>query len=331
MRIRYSWVLAGALLLAGCQAASVYSGNRAPDGALIPKPFDFKDCPDCPEMVAMPSGRAVFFGSSAKEKDWLIRGGANNTWRVREVDQKPIVPGHLFAVGKYELTRLEFARFAEETGYETVRDCQQALQMDDDSPVTWKEPGFPQTDDHPAVCISWIDAVAYTKWLSRKTGARYRLPSEVEWEYAAKAGTQTMRYWGHDWENQYGCDYANVADRPNMGFGFECDDGAKTTQPVGSYLPNSYRIHDMLGNVQEWTADCWRQEHSLEVVPLADMSSEACHNRPIRGGGWQTLHRGQRPSFRPRADQEVRRNYYGVRLLREIHRDELPNLMAGGG
>ena len=112
--------------------------------------------------------------------------------------------------------------------------------------------------------MNWDDANRYVEWLSVKTGQRYRLPTESEWEYAARAGTKTTYYWGDgtedDWEQ---CRYANGADlRTELLWRANCDDGHEFTAAVGSYLPNPFGLHDMLGNVWEWTQDCWSDDYS---------------------------------------------------------------------
>jgi len=120
-------------------------------------------------------------------------------------------------------------------------------------------------DDQPAVEVSWNDAVAYAKWLSQKTGKRFRLPTEAEWEYAARAGTKTARYWGNDPDEA--CGYASVYDpqaKREFGIDWEshsCDDGYKVAAPAGSFKPNAFGLHDMLGNVWEWTCSEYKKSY----------------------------------------------------------------------
>ncbi len=115
------------------------------------------------------------------------------------------------------------------------------------------------------LCVSWNDARAYAQWLSRKTAKRYRLPTEAEWEYAARAGSVAARYWGDDPVQT--CRFANVADQSRFqtwGFGqrHECTDGHYFTAPAGGYSPNRFGLYDMLGNVWEWTEDCWNANYA---------------------------------------------------------------------
>jgi formylglycine-generating enzyme required for sulfatase activity len=126
----------------------------------------------------------------------------------------------------------------------------------------WDNPGFNQIDRHPVTCVSWNDAQAFIKWLNKKTGSSYRLPSEAEWEYAARAGTKTARFWGDDPNDA--CSYANVADQTKSPDGkfqwsdiHECTDGYWFTAPVGSFRSNAFGLYDMLGNVSEWCQDVY--------------------------------------------------------------------------
>ncbi|MEE8502787.1 MAG: SUMF1/EgtB/PvdO family nonheme iron enzyme, partial [Kiloniellales bacterium] len=154
--------------------------------AVAAAPDTFKDCDTCPEMVVIPAG-SFTMGSPASEK------GRYN----KEGPQHRVSIPRSFALGKYEVTKAEFAAFVHETG----RDAQGCLIRDDgkwkdDDSKSWRNPGYTQSDSHPVVCVNWDDAKAYARWLSRKTGKEYRLPSESEWEYAARASTTTARYWG---------------------------------------------------------------------------------------------------------------------------------------
>ncbi|MCP5244129.1 MAG: formylglycine-generating enzyme family protein [Burkholderiales bacterium] len=155
----------------------------------------------------------------------------------------------------------------------------------------WKNPGFEQTENHPVVCVSWDDATAYVKWLSRRTGAQYRLPSEAEWEYAARADTVTARFYRDDLQ----CDYANglgqegkmIAD---SGWTLaECDDAHVYTAPVGSFGQNHFGLFDMLGNAWEWTQDCWHENYENapeDGTAWLETDGGDCDRRVVRGGSW---------------------------------------------
>ena len=151
----------------------------------------------------------------------------------------------------------------------------------------WKNPGFghEQDETEPVVCVSWDDAQAYVRWLSEETGEAYRLLSEAEWEYVARAGTTTARYWGESEAGQ--CRYANGAD---AGTGFEwavsCHDGHARTAPVGRYEANAFGLYDVLGNVLEWTADCWNESYAGAPSNGGAWESGECTRRVLRGGSW---------------------------------------------
>jgi len=232
----------------------------------------FRDCADCPEMVVVPAG-SYRKGSPPEE------GGRNDG---EGLQQRVTIP-RPFATGRYEVTAEEFARFVNWTGYRTGNSCWtfEDGKWRDREERSWRSPGFDQTERSPAVCVSWHDARAYAIWLSGKTGKRYRLLSESEWEYAARAGTTTSRYWGESASKQ--CRYANGADAAagqafDMWAVTECDDGHVYTAPAGSFEPNGFGLHDMLGNVAEQVEDCLKDRGTRTV--------RECEYRLHRGGSW---------------------------------------------
>lgn len=245
----------------------------------------FRDCPDCPEMVVIPPGN-FNMGSPDSERGRLGKEGPVHSVTLPRV----------FAVGKYEVTKAQFARFAQEAGYAASGGCF-AMNVNgdtyaEDSAKDWRNPGFAQTDNDPVVCVSWNDAKAYTQWLTRKAGKAYRLLTEAEWEYSARAGTHTSRPWGDDPGDA--CRYANVADvtTKNSVPGARlfpvhaCDDRHPYTAPVGSYLPNAFGLHDMIGNVWERTEDCWNDSYAGAPGDGSARTDGKCSQRMIRGGSW---------------------------------------------
>ena len=165
-------------------------------GAATAAAETFRDCPDCPVMVKVPVGTFIM-GSTAAE-----------TTR-EEIDPKSVAderPPHSvtitreFALGQFAVTRGEFAAFVRDSGYNPPNGCYvyntTSGQFALDQNRNWHNPGFAQSNQHPVVCVSYDDAQRYVQWLSRKTGKSYRLPTEAEWEYAARAGTTTPRFWG---------------------------------------------------------------------------------------------------------------------------------------
>jgi sulfatase modifying factor 1 len=137
--------------------------------------------------------------------------------------------------------------------------------------------------------VSFEDATAYAEWLGKQTGKPYRLPSEAEWEYVARARTTTTRYWGDS--EQEACAYANVADREAKAkhpgwVTFDCDDGYAETAPVGRFKPNAFGLYDMLGNAWEWTQDCYNDGYKNAPINGSAWLSGDCNRRVVRGGSW---------------------------------------------
>ena len=131
----------------------------------------------------------------------------------------------------------------------------------------------------PVISVSWEDAQGYVAWLSGETGEEYRLLSEAEWEYVARAGTQTARYWGESETGQ--CRYANGSDSSPS-----CSDGYAETAPAGSFEPNAFGLYDVLGNVWEWTDDCWNESYAGAPTDGSPWASGDCSRRVLRGGSW---------------------------------------------
>lgn len=240
----------------------------------------FTDCRDCPQMVVVPAGT------------FSMPSGATPP------QSHPVRIAHAFAVGRYEITRGEYAHFVAATGHATGDRCFVFRRVGTDgvgifewaSGTSWREPGYFQSDRHPAVCVSWNDAHAYLDWLSAGTGHRYRLLSESEWAYAASAGTGQVAWWGAD--PAAACRYANSADQ-SFAQGFDslrdfapCRDGYAFTAPVGSYAPNAFGLYDLLGNAWEWTEDCGGGDFARAPVDGAPDLSGQCANRVRRSGSW---------------------------------------------
>jgi len=283
----------------------------------------FQDCPDCPRMVVIPAGEFTM-GSPASEAE-------------RGVDEGPQrqVSIALFALGRSEVTVAEYRRYADESGYKTeaerdtrAQGCSGFIYADPAArnpgpqPVTsWRSPGLAQAESHPVLCVSWNDARAYAQWLSKKTGKRYRLPTESEWEYAARAGSVTARFWGDD--PVQACRFANVADQSRFqtwGFGqkHECTDGHYFTAPAGGYSPNRFGLYDMLGNVWEWTEDCWNSSYASAPADATAWLTGDCAQRVSRGGSWSTVPRFARSAARNKNPADHRDNLTGFRLAGTI-------------
>ena len=230
----------------------------------------FSDCDECPVMVRVPTGS---FTMGAPPDEWKRYTPLTNPPYWQENPQHQVTIGYPLAVGVYEVTRGEFARFVSETGYETGDACQtlESGGWDYRRGRDWQNPAFSQDDNHPVVCVNWADAQAYVLWLSNKTGRPYRLLSESEWEYVARAGTTTPFHFGdtitHDLANFYRGDTA-------------------FTSSVGSFPANAFGLHDVHGNVWEYTQDCGNQSYAGAPNDGSAWRSGNCAVAMVRGGSW---------------------------------------------
>ena len=246
----------------------------------------FRDCSSCPEMVSIPGGSLVL-GSPKTEPDRDQMEGPQV-----KVTIKP------FALGRYLVTRAEYAAFARETKRPLVKGCSWTgrAKAEPDSVSTWQDTGFPQSDRSPVVCVTWDDVDAYVKWLRHKTGKPYRLPSEAEWEYAARAGSSTAFPWG----DQGSHDFANYG-AEKWGTLTAGRDRWEYTSPVGSFPPNNFGLYDMHGNVLEYVADCFSADYSrlprdgapflisevMRTNPIEELNGrDSCSLHMLRGGDW---------------------------------------------
>jgi len=241
------------------------------------KAREFQECADCPVMVAIPAGRFVM-GSPASEPGRFDNEGPRRIVSVRA-----------FALGKYDVTVDQFRTFLESTGYQP-KPCNAILNEG------WRSPGnglaYPpagvEPQKWPAACLDWHDAQAYIRWLNARVKAAhpslagrtepYRLPSEAEWEYAARAGTTTARWWGND----IGEDNANC-----NGCGSKWDDSVLSD--VDAFKPNPFGLYGMLGNVWQWTADCWHKSYAGAPADGRPWIGKDCSEHVLRGGSWDNV------------------------------------------
>ena len=261
---------------------------------------------DFPAMLELPAG-SFTMGCTAGWDDQL--GGC----RENEYPAHP-VSVQAFAISRHEITVQQFTRFVEATQYVTTAEFQhQGCAIQDVAKPTvwvisaqhhWRQPSFPQQPIHPVVCVSWQDAQAYTQWLSKEQGQSYRLPTEAEWEYAARGGKITAFYWG----NQPDRHFANVS-------GVEGVDQWTHTAPVGQFAANAFGLHDMAGNVWEWTLDCWQS-----YQPTASTTSTCSQTafRARRGGGWDNVPASTRSAARSPASLLDRSYVLGFRVVKDL-------------
>ena len=236
-----------------------------------------------------------------------------------------------FYLGTYQVTRGQFRQFVKDTGYITGAEKGEQLRAEDSNPdgnhrvfkqekpgadgwdpekknlvfnakYSWQNAGFAQTDEHPVLCVSWNDAVAFCKWLSDKEGKIYRLPTEAEWEYACRAGTKTRYYSGDDPETL--ASVANVADAnyrakfPDHAGTIKGSDGCVFTAPVGQFKPNVFGLYDMHGNVWQWCSD-WHGDDYYGKSPRDDPTgADTGDFRVVRGGSWHDGPTGARSAAR---------------------------------
>lgn len=276
------------------------------------------------EFVWVPGG-CFQMGQTDAEKQYLIKEAGEEIYKTyyeRELTRhKVCVDG--FWMGKCEVTRGQFRAFVRDSGYRTDAEKQGyawAFNKKTDwkwkqlSGYDWKKVGYNQDDNHPVACVSWNDATAFAQWLSEKSGRKIHLPMEAQWEYAARGGVESMRYWGSD-ESDF-CLYANAADKGhNYSPSFPCDDGYQFTAPVARYKPNPFGLYDMLGNVWEWCADWYGKNyysHSPKKNPLGPARGSF---RVLRGGSWSDYPKCVRCATRGRGDPGGRGTGSGFRVV----------------
>ena len=242
-------------------------------------------------MIVIPGGH-FDMGSPADEAGRFDDEGPQRTVSVRSI-----------GVGKYPITRGEWARFAADTHRATGTGCAYSALPGDatdgsNAAASWRHLGFTQDDSHPVVCVTWNDANDYVQWLSARTKRHYRLLAEAEWEYAARAGSHTAYPWGGEPSHARANYHADSPCKPKQ----HCDDHWTYTSPVGSFPANAFGLHDMNGNVLQWVQDCFfdgyvgmptdgpAYETDIVLSLKGDWSmlsgTHSCAYRRLRGGDW---------------------------------------------
>ncbi len=283
-----------------------------------------------PEMVVLPGGKFAM-GSPENEAG-------------REENEGPlhIVSVRSFALGKYPVTRGEFAAFVSATGYKTDAEKNTPVPFQPaelGTPVacfaykggqdngwkagsSWRDPGYKQEDSEPAVCLSWNDAQAYVNWLSRETGKPYRLPTSAEMEYAIRAGSSAPYPWGSAADDV--CQYGNVRDVnanarfPQWKKGVACNDGALFTSAVGHYRSNAFGLFDTVGNVEVWTEDCGADNYDSAPSDGSAQQSPGCERRTLRGSSWNFAPASFRSAHRENPPAAGRSFDTGLRVAEDV-------------
>ena len=266
--------------------------SRLPSGVRA-----FRDCDGAPEMIALRGG-------SYRMGD-LIGDGQPYERPAHDVHLAP------FAIGRFEITNAEWKVCV------TAGACTESHVAADE-----------QHGRYPVAGVSWPQARAYADWLAARTGKPYRLPSEAEWEYAARAGEAGRYTWG-GFESD-SCSSVNLLDasgrraHPEWYWAERCDDRFPAAAPAGSFPPNAWGFHDMLGNVWEWVADCWHADYSGAPADGSAWLAESCRKYVNRGGGWGNNLRALRLSSRDGDPGASYSDGLGFRIARSMSRAELP-------
>jgi sulfatase modifying factor 1 len=264
-----------------------------------------RDCRGCPTLVVVPAGTFTM-GTPSDEPG----RGAN------EGPQHAVTITRAFAAGVAPVTRDEFAAFVKATKRPDSPGCKlvgaKGFQLDPQ--LNWRNPGYAQTGKDPVACVSYEDASAYAAWLSTRTGKHYRLLSEAEWEYAARAGTTTAYWWG------------TTPDHEHANYGTEkCCEVLKSgrdqwdyTSPVGSFPANAFGLYDVSGNIFEWVQDCWHDNFEGAPADGSAWDRADCTDRAHRGSSWHASAAFIRIGYRVHDPVGDRNIYLGFRIARDL-------------
>lgn len=229
----------------------------------------FDDCAGaawCPKMVVIPAG-TFLMGTAGGEAEAPVKEGP----------QHKVTIVYKFAVGQFDITRAQWATFVTETARVIPDGCSWSmLPKENEAKASWHNLGFSQDDTHPVVCVTFKDAQDYAAWLTKKTGHTYRLLSEAEWEYVARAGSKGPFPWGRKASHEF----VNYGTEDHAGWGVAAGrDKWEFTSPVGSFPPNAFGLYDTHGNVMQWVEDCFT--NSYAGVPADGSAFKA--NKPVEG------------------------------------------------
>jgi formylglycine-generating enzyme required for sulfatase activity len=263
---------AAAQLKPGESTASPAATSTAPSTAALDPGEIFRDCPECTEMVVVPPGE--------------FKMGSNDT--IYEKPEHRVVIAAPFAIGRREITADEWDLCVNAGG------CRYRP-----GDYGWGR------GNRPVIDVSWDDAKEFVGWMSRKTGKAYRLPSEAEWEYAARAGTVSPFWWGRATAGNANCE--DCATTP-----------LRQTMPTGSFRPNGFGLYDVAGNAAEWVEDCWNESYRGAPMDGSAWTMGQCRQRVLRGGSFASKMPMVRSAARFRYDQDVRYYANGFRVARDL-------------
>jgi formylglycine-generating enzyme required for sulfatase activity len=293
------------------------------------------------KLALIPAGEFMM-GTRESDAD-LLKLFARYNARINAVfqDERPVHQVRIikpFYLGVHHVTVGEFRQFANATGWFTDAEKRNASKertkrlstatgrWEDGPYYTWQEPGFKQTRQHPVVCVNWSDVVAFCKWLGRRERKTYRVPTEAEWEYACRAGTTTLYWFGNDPEDL--AKAANVADaalsvkfRRRAYYAIRASDGYVFTSPVGTFRANPFGIYDMGGNAFQWCSDRYDDNYyatSPRDDPPGPQARALAPGRVLRGGSFLISPWGARSAARAGVRIEMSGNDIGFRVVREL-------------
>lgn len=281
VRLRFEGLfLAAAIATALMLLQPTSSEAQTPGASLLAKAAEktgkpFKECAECPEMVVIPPGNYTMGRDDGKSV---------------ETPAVPVAVLKSFAMSRYEITWDEWLACVE------AGTC---TQVPDDH--EWGR------GQQPIMNITWQDANDYAGFLTEKTGQAYRLPTEAEWEYAARAGTETHFFWG---------DTAGTYNANCRKCGTPWD--GKGNAPVGTFKPNPFGLHDMNGNVWEWMQDCWNPTHDGAPTIARARTDGDCERRVIRSGSWYYIPRLMAATYRDRHPANLFSYNIGIRVVRDL-------------
>lgn len=268
-----------------CGDGVLLSTNTAPPKCLRPGDT-FRECANCPEMVLIPRG------------DFVMGSPDNEEGRAKdEGPQQRVAMNYDFAAGRFEVSFAEWDACVAESGCNGYRP--------DDN-------GFGR-GRHPVINVSWKDVQQYLQWLSKKSGAQYRLLSEAEWEYVARAGTTTPFWWGKAIAPENANYDRNIADRSKSR-----TNTRNQPMEVGTYPPNLFGLFDTAGNVWEWVEDCWHENYIGAPINGSAWTESKCGLHVLRGGFWYGNPKGLRSAFRGRTEPTARADNVGFRAARRL-------------